>query len=210
MHHAVVIEPDAALRALIRQRMAALGESIRVAADAAGARLALLECHRRARVVARGKADPASVAALQAALPRAPQLPVWRIVVIDTGCASVPDTRAANAYLLELDRLFAADWLQMRDVAPRGPWAQFDHLERLPDAGSLQRHRVRDRVGGDERLVVQGPAGCADMAAACEAHSREARPWVDLLRHEIDEGFGWLVMPPPACEGGATLRAEAA
>jgi len=196
MAHVVLIEPEACLRSLVRPHVGALGEGIEVVAT-------VEEAQSRTRnasgllVLARGRGDPRYAAELACGFDvYAAQDPV-RLIVLETGAGPAPAGRAARAYLHEIDRTVAGVQfapppepaearLGLADEFPRDTYHALSRVGELP-CGRV--YLVRNRVSGLKELLVQTaddhPAAGAVAEALYRNFGSRARPWVDMLRHEL-------------------------
>ncbi|HZZ92937.1 MAG TPA: hypothetical protein VFE23_10255 [Usitatibacter sp.] len=204
MPHVVLIEPEGLLRSLVRPHLGAMGEGLHVVGTLEEAQ-ALPRFREGLLVLARGRSDARYAAELACAFDlHAADEPV-RLVVLETGAAAFPEGNVAWTYLHEIDRTLACTHFTpggAEGVDPRlGLAEDFPHdtyrpLARVGELACGAVYLVRNRVSGFKELLVQTCDDQIASGAVAQALYRNfrsrARPWIDMLRHEVTRHHSFI------------------
>jgi hypothetical protein len=196
MAHVVLIEPERVLRSAVRVHVGALGEGIEVVDSIEEAQLRASRVERLL-VLARGRGDARYGAELACAFDVYAADDPARLIVLEPGAGPVPAGKALATYLHEIDRTLAGTQfttpvdtadplLGLADDFPRDTYQALSRVGELP-CGLV--FLVRNRVSGLKELLVQTaddhPAASAVAEALYRSFRERARPWAQMLRHEV-------------------------
>ncbi len=205
MAHVLVLEEEPFLRNLVRPHLSALGESVHVVES-------IEEAQRRASardsalLVVRGRGEARYAAELACAFEPRSGATLVRLILLETGATTPPEGKGAAAYLHELDRTIACSQFPQpfaargaagcEGLAPDFPHDAYQAVARVGALDGGVVFLVRSRITGRKDLLVQTSDDEIASGAVVQALYRNfracARPFVDILRHEVGRNHSFV------------------